>query len=116
MPSLDDDLRAAVAADRELGGDYEAAVVRSLAERLDSEIDRRVDERVAARLVRQQPSGAAIDFWMLVLALASIGMGLGVPGAMHSHVGSAGTFVLTLVAWVAIAAVNVAFAIGRKRP
>jgi hypothetical protein len=115
MPSLDDDLRAAVAADRELGGDYEAAVVRSLAERLDSEIDRRVDERVAARLARRERSGAAIDFWMILLALASIGMALGVPSATHDHVGSGGAFVLTLVAWVAIAAINVAFGLGRRR-
>jgi hypothetical protein len=112
---LEDDLRAAVAADRELGGDYEAAVVRSLGERLDSEIDRRVEERLDARLARRQRSSAAFDFWALLLALASIGMGLGVPGAMSGHVGSAGTFVLTIVGWVAIAAINVAFALGRRR-
>ena len=109
---LDDDLRAAVAADRELGSDYEAAVVRALGERLDAEIDRRVDERLAAR----RRSGAAFDFLGLVLALASIGMAIGVPSAIHGSVGSAGTFVLTLVAWAAIAAVNVAFALGRRRP
>ena len=112
---LEDDLRAAVAADRELGGDYEAAVVRSLGERLDAEIDRRVQERLDERLARRHRSSAAIDFWTLLLALASIGMGLGVPGAMGAHVGSAGTFVLTIVGWVAIAAINVAYAIGRRR-
>jgi hypothetical protein len=111
---LEEDLRAAVAADRELGGDYEAAVVRSLGERLDAEIDRRVQERLDERLARRQRSSAAIDFWTLLLALASIGMGLGVPGAIHSHVGAAGTFVLTLVAWAAIAAINVAY-LRRRR-
>jgi hypothetical protein len=112
---LEEDLRAAVAADRELGGDYEAAVVRSLAERLDAEIDRRVQERLDERLAAQRRSGAAIDLWSLLLACASIGMALGVPSAMHGHVGSAGTFVLTLVAWAAIAAINVAYALGRQR-
>jgi hypothetical protein len=51
----------------------------------------------------------------VLLACASIGMALGVPSAMHDHVGSGGTFVLTLVAWAAIAAINVAFALGRRR-
>jgi hypothetical protein len=103
MPGLEDDLRAAVAADRELGGDYEAAVVRALGERLDSEIDRRVAERLRAR----RPRG--VDLTGLVLALASIGMALGVPSATHDHVGAAGSFVLTLIAWAAIAAINIAY-------
>ena len=109
MPGLEDELRAAVAADRELGGDYERAVVRSLAERLDSEIDRRVAERVRAA----RPRGGS-DLSGLVLALASIGMALGVPSATHDHVGAAATFVLTLFAWAAIAAINVAY-LRRRR-
>ena len=104
MPGLEDDLRAAMAADRELGGDYERAVVRSLAERLDSEIDRRVAERVRAAQPRDRS-----DLSGLVLAIASIGMALGVPSAMHDHVGAGATFVLTLFAWAAIAAINVAY-------
>src|ERR687893_444873 len=115
MARLEDDLRAAVAADRELGGDYEAAVVRTLAERLDDEIDRRVQERIDARLARHQRAGAGFDFLGVLLALGSIGIAVGVPSAMHGHVGAAGTFVLTLVAWVAIAAINFAWFLGRRR-
>jgi hypothetical protein len=112
MAGLEDDLRAAVAADRELGRDYEAAVVRALAERLDREIDRRVDERLG---VRARSSGRGRhDFWTVLLALASIGMALGVPSATSDQLGSGASFVLTLVAWVAIAAINVAFAFGRR--
>lgn len=111
---LEEDLRAAVAADRELGGDYEAAVVRSLGERLDAEIDRRVQERIDERLAARRRSSAVGDFWTLLLACASIAMGLAVPSAMHDHVGAGGTFVLTLVAWAAIAAINIAFAVGRR--
>ena len=112
---LEEDLRAAVAADRELGGDYEAAVVRSLGERLDAEIDRRVQERLDERLSVRRRASAVGDFWTVLFACASIGMALGVPSATHDHVGSGGTFVLTLVAWAAIAAINVAFALGRRR-
>jgi hypothetical protein len=112
MPGFDDDLRAAVAADRELGSDYEAAVVRSLGERLDAEIDRRIEERFRARRPR---GGRGLDFLGLVLALASIGMGLGVPSAMSGHFGEGLTFLLTLVAWAVIAAINIAYALGARR-
>jgi hypothetical protein len=115
MARLEEDLRAAVAADRELGGDYEAAVVRTLAERLDDEIDRRVQERLDARLARDRRAGTGVDFLGVLLALGSIGIALGVPSAMHGHVGAAGTFVLTLVAWVAIAAINIAWFVARRR-
>ena len=115
MADLEDDLRAAVAADRELGGDYEAAVARSLGERLDREIDRRVAERVDALLAEPRRAGRGGDFLALLLALGSIGMAIGVPGAMSGAMGGAGTFVLTLIAWLAIAAINVAYAWGRRR-
>ena len=115
MAGLEDDLRAAVAADRELGGDYETAVVRTLAERLDTEIDRRVQERNDARLARRRSANAGLDVLGVLLALGSIGIALGVPSATHGHVGAAGTFVLTLVAWVAIAAINVTWILARRR-
>jgi hypothetical protein len=54
MPGFEEDLQAAVAADRELGSDYEAAVIRSLGERLDAEIDRRIEERFRARRPRRE--------------------------------------------------------------
>jgi hypothetical protein len=109
MPSLEDDLRAAVAADRELGDDYEAAVVRALAERLDGEIDRRVDERIRAA------RAGNLDWSVLLLALGSISLALGVPSATHDQFGAAPSFVLTLIAWAAIAALNVAYARSRRR-
>ena len=112
MPGLEDDLRASVAADRELGRDYETAVVRALAERLDREIDRRVDERLELRRARRRDGH---DAWTVLLALASIGMALGVPSATHDQLGTGGSLVVTIVAWAAIAAVNVAFALGRRR-
>jgi hypothetical protein len=112
MPGFEDDLRAAVAADRELGAGYEAAVVRSLGERLDAEIDRRIDERLRAR---RPHGGRRLDFVGLVLALASIGMGLGVPNAISGHFAGGLTFVVTLVAWAVIAAINIAYALGARR-
>ena len=115
MPGLEDDLRAAVHADRELGRDYEADVVRALAERLDDEIDRRVQERIDAKLARRSRERAGLDLLAVLLVLGSIGIALGVPSATHGHVGAAATFVLTLVAWMAIAAINVAWLLARRR-
>ena len=106
MNQLADELRAAAAARSELGRDYEPAVLDAFVERLGRAIDQRVDARMPAR--------RGGDFLALVLALGSIGMALGVPGAMSGSFGDAATFVLTLVAWAAIAAINVAF-IRRRR-
>jgi hypothetical protein len=112
MPGFEEDLRAAVAADRELGAEYEAAVIRSLGERLDAEIDRRIEQRAA----RRRPAGGrGPDFFGLVLAVASIGMGMGVPSAMSGHFAGGLTFVMTLIAWAGIAAINIAYALGARR-
>jgi hypothetical protein len=105
---LDDDLRAAAAADRELGRDYEPVVMDAFVERLGREIDRRVDARLAER------RGPAIDAGAIVLALGSLGIGLGIPGAMHDKFGTGLTFVMTLAGWAVIVAINVAYARRRR--
>jgi hypothetical protein len=112
MPGFEEDLRAAVAADRELGSDYQAAVVRSLGERLDTEIDRRIEERLRARAPRR---GRGLDFFGLVLAVASIAMGMGVPSAFSGHFSGGLVFVTTVIAWAAIAGINIAYALGARR-
>ena len=111
MATLEDDLRAATAARRELGDEYDQGVIHSLVERVGEEIDRRVDERLAAGGARI----GGLDWTALLLALGSIGMALGVPGATHDHFGTAASFVLTLIAWAVIAAINVTYFRGRWR-
>jgi hypothetical protein len=104
---IDEDLRAAAAADRELGRDYEPAVTDAFVDRLGREIDRRVDARLADR-------GPAIDAGAIVLALGSLGLGLGIPSAMHDHFGTVATFVMTVAGWAAIVAINLAYARRRR--
>jgi hypothetical protein len=111
MATLEDDLRAASAARRELGDDYEGALLRSMADRLEAQVARRVDERLAARA----PAIGGLDWTTLLLALGSIGMGLGVPSATIDHFGAVASFVLTLIAWAVIAAVNVSYFRSRRR-
>ncbi|MEV0202909.1 hypothetical protein [Nonomuraea sp. NPDC050691] len=46
--STGDELRAAVAARRDLGPDFEDALIESFLDKMGQEVDRRVDERLAA--------------------------------------------------------------------
>ncbi|MFD1537844.1 hypothetical protein [Nonomuraea guangzhouensis] len=78
--STGDELRAAVGARRDLGPDYEDAIVESFLEKMGQEVDRRVDERLAALgpkgknkdvAKRQGPS----DGQRLALAIVSLALG-----------------------------------------
>ncbi len=100
MKTFAEELRASAAARSELGDDYDGAVVRSLVERLDAEIVARDRQRTTA-LWR--------DAVTVVIALGSIGLGVLV-GAAADGLGEAGATVATIVAWVAIAVINVAHA------
>jgi hypothetical protein len=100
VKSLAEELRASAAARSELGDDYDGAVVRSLVERLDAEIDARD---------RQRSTALWRDAVTVVIALGSIGLGVLV-GAAADGLGEAGATAATIVAWVAIAVINVAHA------
>jgi len=97
---LAEELRATAAARSELGEDYDGAVVRSLVERLDAEIDARD---------RQRRTTVLRDAVTVVIALGSIGLGVLV-GAAADGLGEAGATLATIVAWIAIAVINVAHA------
>ncbi|HWM08226.1 MAG TPA: hypothetical protein VNO82_02750 [Solirubrobacteraceae bacterium] len=87
---VDDEVAAASAARDELGAGYDAAVARSLLERIDG---------------RRRRS----DLVTVVIALVS--MGLGVTFALVAErLGDLGGTIATVVAWAAIVAVNLAHA------
>jgi hypothetical protein len=111
--SLREEVRATVAARRELGADFDAAVADSLLRRMGPELDARIDERLAARRDNVR-SGYRADLFTLVLALGSFALGLGAPSA-SSQLGDAGSLIVTLLVWIAIVAVNVAHALARRR-
>jgi hypothetical protein len=91
-----DELRAAAETRRELGRDYDEAILLSMADRL-------------AR--RRQP-----DLWgdtvTVVIALGSIGLGILVALAA-ANLGAIGGTLATVVGWIAIAAINVVHARSR---
>ncbi len=97
-----DELHAALEARKELGPEYEPQVVDSFLER----IERRLDERRDS-LGTPHPHPSVTP-----LALGSIGAGVGAT-AVATGMGTGG-IVVAIVAWIAIAIVNVAYAWRRR--
>ena len=100
MTRLAEDVHATVAARSELGDEYDPAVARSLTERLEAELESR-DRLRRASVLREVVT--------VVIALGSIGLGV-LFAAASDGLGSSGATVATIVAWVAIAVINVAHA------
>jgi hypothetical protein len=110
-----DEIRAAAETHRELGPDYRDAVVDSFLDKVGREIDARVDARLAgARQVSHQPERAPRRS-ISDVAVLTITMVLGIPiSAIAVAAGEhpAGLWGL-LVVWIAIAVINVAYAVRR---
>ena len=120
-----EEIRAAAETYSELGPGYRDAVIESFLEKVGGEIDARVAARLAALEpmpgpTRRQRRGSASGS---PLALAAISMVLGIPiSAIAVAAGAhpAGALGL-IVVWVAIAAINLGYAIstrglGRQAP
>jgi hypothetical protein len=106
-----DELEAALGARRELGKDYEDAVLDSFVARLDQTIDARVEAGVAERL---GPGGKLRDGGQdkgFIIALVSLGTGIPISGIAAGVTDLGGL----IVAWAGIAAVNFAYAFGQRR-
>jgi hypothetical protein len=117
-----DEITAAAAAHRELGPQYDDAVAESLIDRIGDEIDRRVDARLGgspsssrkteprrpAKAEPHQPARSNVA--TVVLALGSMGIGIGVAGTVLPIVqGGGGTWLVALI-WVVIGVINVSYA------
>ena len=127
--SISDEVRASAAAHRDLGPGYDAAVAEGLVERIGEEIDKRVDARLYSqapyqarprRRPRREPVPGRMGFGAVVLALGSMGMGIGAtaavlhPGAAPPGGVSGGAAVLIALIWIVIGVVNVAYARYRQ--
>lgn len=104
-----DEIRAAAEAHRELGPDYQAAVIESFLDKVGKEIDARVDARLAmaqpgARAPRQAGRGGP-----LAVAIVSLALGIPLTGIIEgTHAG----IVALAVIWAAIAVINVAYSLS----
>jgi hypothetical protein len=115
-----DEIRAAAETHRDLGPDYQSAVIESFLDKVGREIDARVDARVAAAQPYIQPAPpakpATRERSAFVLAIVSISLGipltaLTVTAGTHP-VGISGL----LVIWIAIAVINVAYSRQPRPP
>ena len=104
-----DELEAAVEARRELGRERERDVIDSFLDRVEREIDARVDERLARRGGGPPARRTGSDWGFVLLAISSLGIGIAVTGAASGtgHAWVAG------IAWVVILLVN---ALYYRRP
>jgi hypothetical protein len=97
------DVETALEARRELGPDYDRQVIDAFVDR----IERRVDERLA----EMKPKGPRPI--PLLLPLGSMGIGIGATGAALGPTSGGGGVFVAVIAWLAIAIVNVAYALRR---
>lgn len=116
-----EDITAAAAAHRELGPHFDGAVAESLVERIGDEIDKRVDARLGSsgerrsRLARRAEPSGPLSWPATVLALGSMGLGIGAtavvlnPGGIPSSPRSGQIFLAVLI-WIVLGAINVAYA------
>jgi hypothetical protein len=99
------DVEAALEARRELGEAYEPQIVDALVDK----IEQRLDERA-----RDRPAPAPRHhFYELRLALGSMGLGIGVTAVANSDAHGVGGILISIVAWIAIAVINVVYALRR---
>ena len=112
-----DEIRAAAETHRELGPDYQEAVIESFLDKVGKEIDARVDARLG-RGARGWAGPAAAPKHPQSMALAIVSMVLGIPlTAIVLTAGSrpAGIAGL-LIVWIAIVAINFAYSLRFRAP
>jgi hypothetical protein len=105
-----EELAAVLEARRELGKDYEPALVESFIERLDRVVDARVQAGLAER-ARSEVSRADSLRGQLQLGIGSVALGIPITAIAGPTTGVWGL----VVAWGGIAAVNLSYALSRLR-
>jgi hypothetical protein len=119
-PSLTpDEIRAAAETHRELGPNYQSAVIESFLDKVGREIDARVDARVAAaQQVPAAPAKPSAGRERSAFVLAIVSISLGIP--LTALTVTAGTHPVgitgLLVVWLAIAVINVAYSWNQRPP
>ncbi len=105
-----EDAEAALHARKELGADFEPAVVDSFVERIDAAIETRVAQEVK-RARKSEPAARGNDGPALALAIVSLGVAIPLSAIAAHTAGITGL----VVAWIGIVLVNLAYALGRLR-
>jgi hypothetical protein len=105
-----DELRAVIDARRELGPDYDPALVESFLDKLEDGIAAKVRAEVDARVTdRRQATGRGDP--SLTMAMGSLALGIPLTGIAAGNAGLVGL----VIAWGGIIAVNAVHALHRRR-
>ncbi|HEX9066132.1 MAG TPA: hypothetical protein VF843_13580 [Streptosporangiaceae bacterium] len=107
-----DEVRAAAETHRDLGPDYQPAVIESFIEKVGREIDARVDARVAEQRARRAPRERSAFAVVVVSLIAGIPLSAIAVGDGTHPAGLPGL----LVIWAAIAVINVAYVLHVRPP
>ncbi|MEV0381010.1 hypothetical protein [Nonomuraea sp. NPDC050643] len=111
--STGDELRASVSARRDLGPEFEDAVVESFLDKMGQEIDRRVDDRLAeaAPKAHQVAHQGPAEAQRLALAIVSVVLGT-VATVLLTLFGTSTGYAIPI--WIGIIVVNAIFNASRK--
>jgi hypothetical protein len=107
-----DEIRAAAATHRELGPEYQQAVVESFLDKVNKEIDARVDARIASQTQGQVPQPVR---QRSAYGLAIASMVLGIPLTAVALANAKGNgLAAVVVIWIAITLINLGY--SRRHP
>ena len=118
------ELRAAAETHKELGPEYQDAVLQSFVDRVGREIDARVDARLAQaaaqplaaqRMATPPAPRAPKPISAMTLALGSIALGIPLTAIVVAAGSHPAGFAGLLVVWIAIAVINLGYA-SKMRP
>lgn len=119
-----DEIRAAAETHRELGPDYQDAVIESFLDKVGKEIDARVDARLGRgrggwqpeQPARPAPPAAVKQYQPMTLAIVSMVLGIPLTAITLTAGPHPAGIVGLLVVWAAIAAINIAYAVRLRPP
>ncbi len=108
------EIRAAAEIHKELGPDYQEAVIESFLDKVGREIDARVDARLAQQQVAPPPArhGRGQSGSPLILAIASMVLGIPISAVAVAAGAHPAGFMGLLVVWLVIGVINVAYNIS----
>ena len=119
------EFRAAAETSKELGPEYQDAILESFVDRVGREIDARVDARLAQaaaqplaaqRMATPPAPRTPKPFSVMALALGSIALGIPLTAIVVAAGAHPAGFAGLLVIWIAIAVINLGYAAKMRPP
>ena len=119
------EFRAAAETSKELGPEYQDAILESFVDRVGREIDARVDARLAQaaaqplaaqRMATPPAPRTPKPFSVMALALGSIALGIPLTAIVVAAGKQPAGFAGLVVIWVAIAVINLGYAAKMRPP